>query len=273
MDACVVSGGGVRGVALLGAAGALQDLGFLDACRTFVGTSSGALVCTALATGSDTRGAMEVIARGPYKPDFDIGGLAARMKFGLDTGKHFESWVCGVVGRTRLTPKTTFEDVRRQYGSELVVVATDVSARKAVYFGPRTHPSMRVVKALRMSCAVPILFTAVEWRGRMYADGALTDNFALQYAVRELGSRRPLGICATKSERDVTSEHASLDAYMASLIDCVTHAYRFPVPPISTVLDIDAGNLSMSMSPGEAVVRELFSSGQSQAQLFAKKIV
>jgi predicted acylesterase/phospholipase RssA len=273
MDACVVSGGGVRGVALLGAAGALQDLGFLGRCRTFVGTSSGALVCTVLATGSDPRGAMEVIARNPYKPDFDLGGLAARMRFGLDTGKNFEAWVCGVVGRGRLSPKTTFEDIRRQYGSELVVVATDVSARKAVYFGPRTHPGMRVVKALRMSCSVPILFSAVEWQGRVYADGALVDNFALQHAVGELGSRRPLGICATKGERDVTSEHSSLDVYMASLIDCVTHAYRSPVPACATVLDVDAGGLSMSMSPGEAAVRELYASGQGQARLFAKKIV
>ena len=51
----VVGGGGIRGVAALGAAARLADAGLLADVDTFVGTSAGALVCAVLAVRGDHR--------------------------------------------------------------------------------------------------------------------------------------------------------------------------------------------------------------------------
>lgn len=270
MDAVVVGGGGIRGVALLGAVQALVEAGALGQCRTFVGTSSGALVCTALATQRDLVRTMSAIGKHPYKPDFDLAGVTAKRKFGLDTGRNFEAWTARVLG---LDPSLTFEEVRRRFGSELVVCATDVTNRRAVYFGYRSHPDMAVTLALRMSCAVPMLFSAVEFQGAVYADGALVDNFPVGHAVDVLGCKRPMGVCASPVVSPERRELTSLDAYMGSLVDCLTSARRSPIPRCAAVLEVDAGDNSTNLSPGPAEVRALFRKGRDQGALFVKKTV
>lgn len=174
--ALVISGGGARGMAALGAASVLRRRGILETTRAFVGTSAGALVAASLATRTPPCDAARIFCS-PGKRPFR----------GADT---LDAWIRDLVGDA-----TTFEDVLETHGTELVACASSVSTRKPVYFSARTHPTMRVRDALRASCAVPLVFPPVRVLGDAYVDGGLTDNFPMAYARAAYGDA--LGVRVT----------------------------------------------------------------------------
>ena len=257
----MISGGGVKGLASLGAVHALAGLGYLRHVTLFAGTSVGSLLCAALAIGMTPKDVLLAFARHAYEPDYDFAGVYA--SYGLDSGKNLLAWIRAVLGRDY-----TFSDILRQHDKRLVVCASNVSRGRAAYFSPETHPDMDVATAIRMSCSVPLYFAAVRHEGDVFADGCLVDNFPVDWALREGGARRVLGVrLMTNSPRVET-----LDGYIAALVACTLRDRDDPSRDRATIVDVNAGevcSLALDMSPRDR--RALFRSGARQARDFVKK--
>lgn len=187
----VFEGGGIRGVALAGAAAAAldADLEFQQA----VGTSAGSLVASLLAAGFDADDLADSVHQ-VHWPELlrPVAGsrlpgigrhLALLTRRGLyDSARLEEVWGELLAHRG----VTTFGDLRP---GSLGVVVTDLSHSRGVLFpeGLRAYgyePDLfPVARALRMSAAVPFLFTPVKLRDRtngdrvLMADGAMAANF------------------------------------------------------------------------------------------------
>lgn len=262
MQTLVISGGGMKGIASLGAVVALKRAGHLARVRTLVGTSAGALVAAALATDRAKASLLDELAEARYVPDIDLAHMC--VGFGLDRGRQLEDWIARVLGRRAYT----FRSLQEHTGYRLVVCATNVSERRAEYFGPETAPDMDVALALRMSCSVPLYFSAVRHAGSLYVDGAVSDNFPLAHALQE--DPRAVGIVF----KPRTSEPAtSLEAFVGALVECSTRRTYAP-RHASTVLELDAGKHSaFNFRMSRKRLRGLYASGARQARLWLKKNV
>ncbi len=245
-----MGGGGIKGVAALGAAVRLAEAGALAGVHTYVGTSAGALVCAVLAIRRDLREVMDVLVAEKYSPDYDLANVAKN--YGLDTGRHLARWI-----RRMLGGEYTFAEVRRRFGSTLVVCVTDLTARTAVYLSPDTHPDMDVATALRATCAVPLYFSAVRQGGRLFVDGAIMDNFPADWASRR--GLRPLGVCIRSEPTPI----ASLDGYVGALIDCIVQSRAGDCDVVYVEAPPGVGTLNLALSP--AGVRAMFAAGYAQA--------
>lgn len=259
-DTLVLSGGGVKGLAMLGAVEKLRSEGVLSKVRTVVGTSAGALIGTLVATHRDFRGALDVICTHGYKPDFDFARLASG--FGLDSGKSIESLATALLAD--LPPSITFADVRKMFGTTLIVCVTNVSKRRAEYLGPDTHPDMPVVLALRMTCSVPLYFSAVKFNDSWYVDGSIVDNFPCDWAAHH-GAKHVVGIVA----RAVPSQIRSFDAFIGAVVESA--ASNQP-SSWADILDLQlVGVVALHFgAPAEELTR-LFTLGVEQADVFVKK--
>lgn len=256
VECLVVSGGGMKGVASLGAVVALKKAGALKNLHTVVGTSAGALVAAALATGRASEALLKDLARG-CRPAIDLRMLS----YGLDSGRNLDVWIRKVLGKAY-----TFDEVMREHRTRLVVCATNVSLRRPEYFGPESSPDMDVALALRMSCAIPLYFSAVPHNDCLYADGAISDNFPLEWTVEHHGART-MGVCFAPRTAPINN----LESYVGALIECSTRRH-FPDHPRCRVLELDTGASSafdFSMSP--TAMRHLFRSGSRQARAWLKK--
>ena len=257
----MVSGGGVKGLASLGAVHALAGLGYLRHVRLFAGTSVGSLVCAALAIGKTPKEILAAFASYAYEPDYNFAGLYT--SFGLDSGKNLLAWIRSVLGRDY-----TFSEILRKHDKRLVVCASNVSKGRAVYFSPESHPDMDVATAIRMSCSVPLYFAAVRHDGDVFADGCMVDNFPLDWVLGEGRARRALGVRLLTD----TPRIASLDTYIAALVACTLRERDDPPRRRATILDVDAGGvgtLALDLSPEDR--KALFRAGVRQARLFVKK--
>lgn len=263
VEVLVVSGGGMKGVASLGAVTALKRAGALKHVKTVVGTSAGALIAAALATDRASMKLLDGLSDAKYKPDIDLSNLLAT--FGLDSGRHLEDWIDVLLGGRAYT----FRQVREIHGTRLVVCATNLTERRPEYFGPDTTPDMDVGLALRMSCTIPLYFSAVSHGGKVYVDGAVSDNFPLAWAGEMYGQDKVLGI-AFKPR--LSNPDASLEAYVGALLECSTRKHY--AEDDKRVLYLDTGARSaFEFTMTRKNMKKLYMSGARQARAWLKKHV
>lgn len=262
IEALVVSGGGMKGVASLGAVAALKRAGALKHVRTIVGTSAGALIAAALATGRASPKLLDGLAGRKYKPDIDLANLLAT--FGLDSGRQLDDWIGVLLGGQSYT----FREVRAKHRVDLVVCATNLTQRRPEYFGPDTTPDMDVALALRMSCSIPLYFTAVRHEGSVYVDGAVSDNFPLAWASEAHG-KNVLGIAFRPR---LSNPDQSIEAYVGALLECSTR--RHYDESDRRVMQLDTGARSaFEFAMARRDLRKLYACGARQARAWLKKNV
>ena len=255
----------MKGVASFGAVVALKRAGALRHVSTVVGTSAGALVAAALAVGRARSSLVDELSEAKYAPDFDLDNV--RTGFGLDSGRHLDRWIRRILGDEAYT----FQRIQDEHGMRLVVCATNVNRRGPEYFGPDTSPDMDVALALRMSCSIPLCFSAVRHADSLYVDGAVSDNFPLEWAATHHGGETmTLGI-AFKPRASHPAR--TLEAYVGALVECSTRRnYAARLPRGAHVLELDTGaNSAFDFTMSRRRLRGLFASGARQARAWLKK--
>jgi NTE family protein len=170
----VLSGGGVKAAAHLGAVRALQAAGL--APSRYVGTSMGAVVATGLAAGLSPGAVAERLFAVKRSDVFAVDrtavlkGLFARSLLRPDAFRRTLE---------RLLPVSRFADL----AVPLTVTATDLDTGEALLFGADGE-DVPLLDALSASCALPLFFPPFVLRGRRCADGGLRAVVPLEAAAR-----------------------------------------------------------------------------------------
>ena len=191
----VFAGGGVRGIALAGAAAATMDAGYRFS--RVVGTSAGALVGALVAAGYDASDLGTAVGEIPWPElaDHSPGGglpfigrhLSMVTGRALYRGDRLEEIWSDLLGRRGVS---TFADLP---DGALRVVATDITHQRGIVLpddlsrygeNPATFP---VARAVRMSATAPFVFSPVKLGSdddaALVVDGALAANFPLRLAT------------------------------------------------------------------------------------------
>jgi len=160
----VLSGGGTRLAAFVGAILALRDLG-AEIVRV-AGVSGGSVVGAFLAAGIDRATMRDLAVQTDYRRFADISPLAILTGHGLSAGRRFEHWL------DRQLHGARFADLALDFR----VVAADVLTYEPVVFSRTTTPDVRVAEAVRCSMGIPGYFAYRRWRDHLLVDGALVPN-------------------------------------------------------------------------------------------------
>ena len=152
----VLSGGGVRGVAHIGAIKALEEYGIYPS--HIAGTSAGAIVGALYAGGHTWEGILDFFKTTQI---FNINNYARSKPGFVDTEKfydHLKSYL----------PKDSFESLR----TPLYITATNLldGTLKVFHRG-------ELIKPILASAAVPGLFAPVAFKSGYYVDGGTLNNF------------------------------------------------------------------------------------------------
>lgn len=230
----VLEGGGVKGIALVGAIEVLEERGYRF--RRVAGTSAGAIVGSLVAAGVPATRLVEIMGSLHYPDLLDgswasgtvIGKAAAVLAHsGIYRGERLRTWL-----RARLDEHgvRTFADLpyvdplqapdpERAY--RLVVTASDISRERLRYlpweygvYG-RDPGAQEVADAVRASMSIPFLYRPVRWRGpdgeeTWLVDGGLLSDFPISVFDTPPGMapRWPtLGIKLSTRAEAVQGEH------------------------------------------------------------------
>lgn len=177
----VLSGGGVRGFATIGAIHYLRRKHIIDlnTIRTYAGSSVGAIISLLLVCGYTPSKLYKLACDIEFKDMFepDINSLISH--FGFDTGAKFVIKIKELLTKKKIDPNITFIRLYNITKKKFIVTATSLNRKQTKYFDYIQTPQHRVIDVVRASMSIPILFTTVKQGNEHFVDGGLLDNFPL----------------------------------------------------------------------------------------------
>lgn len=208
----VFEGGGVKGVAYIGALSVLEEDGVLDGIQRVAGSSAGAITAMLVSFHEPVSEGERIFNTldftkisgndmsddSPYIPNFiedplekvlqgAAGAGRLLLKFGWNSSSYVHNWVKQVVAsQCDGNSMATFREFRQRGFRDLYVVTTNLSDRKPEIFSVESSPDVAVADAVRMSMSLPLFFEALRFDGRQfgrgdyYVDGGAMLNYAIQ---------------------------------------------------------------------------------------------
>lgn len=208
-----VKGGGIRGVAYVGALEILEKHGHLEGVRRCAGTSAGAMLACMLALEFDASQIRELMLSMDFK-QFKSGWNPLRIfrKYGLYSGDYILSFIQAFLksSKYQFPANVTFSEMRAAGCRDLYVFACNVNAQIAKEFSADATPHASVAEAVRASMSIPLFFKAFQFSNgipdkHFYVDGGTVFNYPLSFFDSERFS---------KSNNEVNPE--SLGLYLFS---------------------------------------------------------
>lgn len=188
----VFEGGGVKGIAYVGALKLLEERGVLTDIKRLGGTSAGAINAVLLGCGYSNAEQLKILRALDFEKfkDSSFGILtdAQRLvtQYGWYKGDFFHDWIGTLIKAKLGSPNVTFEDFSRQQGRDLYLIGANLSTGFGEVFSPEHTPAMRVADATRISMSLPLFFASVRNpRGDVYVDGGLLYNYPVKLFDRQ----------------------------------------------------------------------------------------
>lgn len=183
----VFEGGGVKGIAYVGAMKVLQQEKILQQIYRVGGTSAGAINATLFAAGYDADETQKTLMNLDFKEfkDDSWGVLRdlnrLREEYGWYKGDYFRDWMGDQLKNKGFNRDITFAALAAETGRELFLYATNLSTQFGEVFSPEHTPRKRVVDAVRRSMSIPLFFTAVrDDRKDVFVDGGVLNNYPVK---------------------------------------------------------------------------------------------
>lgn len=189
----VFEGGGVKGIAYVGAMQVLEQRGLLAPIVRVGGTSAGAINALIYTLGYSIHEQHQILDSTDFRQFMDDSFGVIRdirrlaREFGWHKGDFFAGWL-GELVKARLGSATaTFAELKAAGRPELYVIGTNLSTGFSEVFSAERHPDMPVVAAVRISMSIPLFFAAVRHgeRDDVYVDGGVQNNYPVKLFDRQ----------------------------------------------------------------------------------------
>ncbi len=185
----VLSGGGSKIYATLGALESLQEKGLLNNINKYAGASAGAIIITLLSMGFTLEEIDEHIGKTVSKKVIYDSCLSIPYNllknWGVFSGTKLINVLLDLFKMKGYNSKTTFIELYDKTNKIIVITGTSLSTHDTFYFNAWTTPYMPVIDALRISFSIPIFFTPVKYtinnEKHIFVDGGILNNFPLYY--------------------------------------------------------------------------------------------
>jgi NTE family protein len=184
----IFEGGGVKGIAYVGAMRVLEQRDLLKDIVRVSGTSAGAINALIFALGYDVISQRQIIDSVDFKKFMDNSfGLIRDIRrlakeFGWNKGDFFHTWIGDIIKDKLGSETATFKDLRDAKKTDLYMTGTNLSTGYAEFFSAERHPDMPLATAVRISMSIPLFFAAVRYgdRSDVYVDGGVMRNYPVK---------------------------------------------------------------------------------------------
>lgn len=212
----VLSGGGTKGIAFIGALQYLENENILKHIKTYVGTSIGSLICLLCCLNYSLNEIMDLINKLDFKKVIDISLdtiLDFPKTFGIDTGETFTKFIKILIKKKVKNENITFIELFNISNLHLSVTGTCLNSCNTEFYDHIKTPDMEVYKAIRISTCFPFYFKSYEYNGKLYTDGGVSNH----YPISTFPSSKTIGILLCDTTYD------SLDKIddLLTFINCI----------------------------------------------------
>lgn len=182
-------GGGVKGIAYVGALQELEAAQMLQGVERIAGTSAGALMGGLICAGYSTSEIKNIMLDIKFK-QFESGFNFFRIfsKYGIFSGDYILNFIHDFMNHSpkKLGSNPTFRDMENAGCKKLYVFACNVSKHTIDEFSFDKTPDVIVAEAIRASMSIPFFFKAWKFPNtnsddNIYVDGGVVFNYPLSF--------------------------------------------------------------------------------------------
>ena len=192
----VFEGGGVKGIAYMGALQVLEEKGILPDIIRVGGTSAGAINAVLVGLNYSPAETQQILNKMNFEKfmddDFGLIRDVDRLlsEFGWYKGDFFRKWLGDLIAKKTGNANVTFDQVQQQKAAkgfrDMYFMGANISTHFAEVFSHEHTPRMCVADAVRISMSIPLFFACRRSpRGDVYVDGGLLDNYPVKLFDRQ----------------------------------------------------------------------------------------
>jgi len=272
-----LSGGGMRGLAHVGALIALEKHGMLKRVKEYVGTSAGAMLALCIIIGytfSELR-TLSILFNFALLQNIDLDNMLEIVeKCGVDDGSNLNRFI-SILLRTKGYPETiTFEEfyAKNVDALNLRVYAVDLTKCTYTEFSVRNTPSMEMRMAVHASMTIPFLFVPVAdpVSGAKYVDGAVVAHFPFHHLSSD-EREETLGLTFADGEGTSSTPDTSIVSFIFRIYISIYHHQNeaLKVAWRHRIIYIPCGNFpALSFDASEDDKMSLIAAGEGAADAF-----
>ena len=236
MKSLILNGGGVHGIAYLGAIKRLEELNIIQSIESFTGVSVGSILSLLIVVGYKVNDLEKFFKQ--IKNE-DACFLDILDTYGVYKTNSIINLVVKLLNNKNISRNITFCQLYTLAKKELIIVATNLTKKRTEYFCYKTTPDTRVINAIRLSINIPVFFEAVKYKGDFYIDGGFSDNFPVEPLKLDGTRIHNIPLEQTMIIRTVRNDNniENFESYIMNVFECIM---KFQ---INHKLKVDSKNL------------------------------
>ena len=183
IDGLIFKGGGIKGLAFVGALEEYVKYENIDTVDYLAGTSSaGAIVATLLASNHTVKEINDILYNVDWNrlKDGNFGFIRNTIrlftKSGYHKGKYFEKFINTLLFKKYNIENMTFKQLFETTKKHLKIIGTNVTRGETIYMDHIHTSDMSVAKAVRISLSTPFMFKPVKINNELYVNSEVTSN-------------------------------------------------------------------------------------------------
>jgi len=272
----VLSGGGPRSLATMGALHYLDEKEMLNNITEYWGTSAGSIISVLLVIGYTP---FEIFHEFFMVENFAEQGLISVQDI-LETSALCHIQALGNRVKMFLEKKLerdctdlSFFELYQLYGKKVHIIGANTDTMQGECFDSEKTPLMKIIDAIEISCDLPYLFTKKVYNGNIYVDGGFINNYPINLA--DNGFDNVIGICVF-GEQKVSGSSDYIGWIYRLLQMPIMELYRERVQRLTNKcfhIELKISGISIiDISPNQKKKIEIFSSGYKQMkQIYTEK--
>lgn len=181
----VFEGGGVLGIAHVGALKRLYELDVLKNIKRVAGSSVGGIIASMIAM----KCSYQDIENYLYHLDFsklksNSNGCFRNIfrilfNYGYYKGDMILDWIGKIIEEQIGNKNATFQEIYDKTNILLILTGTSLNSQKTIYYSYLTQPNMKLMDAIHITTSVPLLYESVKMNNDVLIDGGVLDNFPI----------------------------------------------------------------------------------------------
>jgi hypothetical protein len=174
----VLSGGSLFGCIQIGALKHFCKLDVFSEIKHICGTSAGSLSAFFIILGFSPEDIEYLLLNIEFEQYFQMDPTLLLSDYGCNYGDKLYRLLRFILKQKLHVNDITFKELQEKTGYHFTVTATCINNEKSDWiFSPDTFPDFSVLLAIRMSIAMPGIFTPIIWEGKYMIDGAFCGNY------------------------------------------------------------------------------------------------
>lgn len=179
----VLSGGGIKGLSIIGAIKYLEDIRILPDIKIYIGSSAGSIISFLAILGYKADEMYKIFCE-DYDEimhiDYD-NILNIFETYGVNSQEKYRILLQKYLRNMTGLDDITFKQLFRITSREIIITGSNLTEKRTDFFTKDLNPDMSVIEAILISSCIPIIFYPMKYNNCFYVDGGLFNNFPINY--------------------------------------------------------------------------------------------